>query len=433
MRKAFLGVFILIILATCSIWTFRDNGSSDINKAEIEDSTKYDDSIIDNTHYLTSMNGDNKLGIVRHPKVNVTSYANKIMDKISFLPKYKVGNEWDLMMPSCDLSSFDLKNRLSDLMHVSFDTKTKWPKHLPVGFDTNKLMNLGKNPGLGIRELHKEGITGKGIGIAIFDGAILIDHNEFKDQIKTYEENHLDPNFNIFHGTPIASIAVGKNIGVAPGANLYYIADTHDGPKGCDLSIVAKSINRVLEINKGLPKKNKIRVISMSWGLNKSYKGYKEAIGAVNKAKKDGIFFVSASLNETYNFNFNGLGRRPLSNPEEFSSYEPAPWWEDDFYAEQVNIKDEKLLIPMDSRCVASPAGDKEYMYFAHAGWSWSIPYIAGLYALACQVKPDITPQYFWSIALNTGETIDIKKEGKHYKLGKIVNPQKLIDMLAKQ
>lgn len=52
------------------------------------------------------------------------------------------------------------------------------------------LMESGKNPGLGIRKLHKEGITGKGIGIAIIDQALLIDHVEYKEQLKMYEEIH---------------------------------------------------------------------------------------------------------------------------------------------------------------------------------------------------------------------------------------------------
>ena len=55
-------------------------------------------------------------------------------------------------------------------------------------------------------------------------------------------------------------------------------------------------------------------------------------------------------------------------------------------------------------------------------------PYIAGLYALCCQIEPSITPEVFWEKALTTGSTIDIEKNGKTYKLGKIVNPTELIN-----
>ncbi|MDF2907329.1 MAG: hypothetical protein K0R34_2650 [Herbinix sp.] len=42
-----------------------------------------------------------------------------------------------------------------------------------------EIMENGTNPGLGIRELHKEGITGKGINVAIIDQNLLLHHPEF--------------------------------------------------------------------------------------------------------------------------------------------------------------------------------------------------------------------------------------------------------------
>ena len=57
----------------------------------------------------------------------------------------------------------------------------------------------------------------------------------------------------------------------------------------------------------------------------------------------------------------------------------------------------------------------------SNGGWSWSIPYIAALYALCCQVKADITPEIFWEEALKTGETIEIKKEDKSDEMLKLV------------
>ena len=44
----------------------------------------------------------------------------------------------------------------------------------------------------------------------------------------------------------------------------------------------------------------------------------------------------------------------------------------------------------MDSRCTASPTGINDYVYYREGGMSWTVPYLAGLYALACQVNPDI-------------------------------------------
>ena len=63
-------------------------------------------------------------------------------------------------------------------------------------------------------------------------------------------------------------------------------------------------------------------------------------------------------------------------------------------------------------------------------GWSWSIPYIAGLYALAAQVRPEITPKHFWSTALETGYNINLDHDGEILPFGPIVDPVALIEAL---
>jgi hypothetical protein len=69
-------------------------------------------------------------------------------------------------------------------------------------------------------------------------------------------------------------------------------------------------------------------------------------------------------------------------------------------------------------------------VFYREGGWSWAIPYVAGLYALAAQVNPDITPDKFWEIALKTGYINTIEHEGKELKLGTIANPRALIEEL---
>jgi hypothetical protein len=81
-------------------------------------------------------------------------------------------------------------------------------------------------------------------------------------------------------------------------------------------------------------------------------------------------------------------------------------------------------LIPIYSRTEASPAGKKEYTFCRRTGWSNVPPYIAGIYALACQVKPDITPEIFWEAALKTGEGRIVQKGEKKFR-GKIINNEK--------
>ena len=358
------------------------------------------------------------------------------------MPTYDPNSEdpWQVDLRSFDLSTLDLRNSLNDLFFSTFDDRTIWPAadKMPAGFDWKQIMELGKNPGLNIRALHGEGITGKGVGIAIIDQPMLVDHQEYTDRIQLYEEINVDPaSPSEMHGPAVASIAVGKTTGVAPEADLYYIGSwtgdwATDGSNGFTYNFryYAQAVHRILQINQQLPEDRKIRVISMEVGWSPDQAGYDEITAAVKEAKAAGLLVVSSSLEEAFGFKFNGLGRASLADPDKFESFEPGIWWAKSFYNGQKFSK--TLLVPMDSRTTASPTGVGDYVFYREGGWSWSIPYIAGLYTLAAQVKPDITPDVFWSAALKTGRTIEISHEGKNYSFGVILDPVALIHALQK-
>ena len=358
------------------------------------------------------------------------------MGEYPSLPTYDPYSErlWQVDLRSYDLTRLDLSGSMDALRYADFDSGTLWPsaERMPEGFDWQRIMETGKNPGLGIRKLHEAGITGKGVGIAIIDQTLLVDHQEYVDRIQFYEETDnitgylLNP---LMHGAAVASIAVGKTTGVAPDADLYFIADwIGDNQNNLDFTKLAGSIDRIIQVNASLPEGRKIRVISLSIGWDKSEKGFDAVEAAVQRAKDANIFVISSNLGLDYGLWFQGLGRDPLSDPDLFGSYTTGLFWEDSFYAGK--SMEGRLLVPMDSRTTASPNGVDKYVFYREGGWSWSIPYIAGMYALAVQVKPDITPDEFWATALQTGTTIQVQKDGKSYDLGPILNPQALIDAL---
>ena len=377
-----------------------------------------------------------EISIVRHPAP--VDYSG-FFSKLTSIPKFDLNSTdpWQVDLRSQDLSGINMTSSLNDLMFATFDSKTEWPSasKIAAGFDSQKIMEIGKDPGLGMRALHDQGITGKGIGIAIIDQTLLVDHVEYKERIRVYEEAEDITGGWVevqMHGPAVASIAVGKTIGVAPEADLYYIA-TGDCSSGAniedwDFTCRAKAIQRIVEINKTLPASRKIRVISMSIGWAPQSKGYKEITAAVEEAKKDGIFVISTSISQVYGLNFHGLGREPLSDPNKFQSYVPGLWWQNNFF-QKGDLKN-TLLVPMDSRTTASPTGTEDYVFYRSGGWSWSVPYLAGTYALAAQVKPEITPEEFWQTALQTGKTIQIKHDGKDYEFGVILDPRALIEAI---
>jgi len=178
--------------------------------------------------YRTRLTKTNS-GIVRHPPV--TWFMNR--GTLDTLPSYDPNStdSWQVDLRSRDITKVDLHNRLADLHYADFDHQTQWPATLPASFNPDQIMELGKNPGLGVRRLHQKGITGKDIGIAIIDQCLLVDHIEYKDRLKLYEEIHLMDTKATMHGPAVASIAVGKTVGVAPEADLYFIGETHTMPK----------------------------------------------------------------------------------------------------------------------------------------------------------------------------------------------------------
>lgn len=375
----------------------------------------------------------NVISIVRHPMA--TDFGR---GALAALPKYDASSDqgWQVDLRGYDLSGLDLSDRLYDLSFAEFDSRTIWPEKMPDSFKPEEIMEVSKNPGLNVHALHNRGIDGRGVGIAIIDQCLLTNHVEYKDQLRFYDEIHCFDDTAAMHGAAVSSIAVGKTVGVAPAADLYYIAETHgnfiDGEFEFDFTWLAKSVDRILEINETLPAEEKIRVISMSIGWSKSQKGYKEITESVKKARTAGIFVVSSSLEETFGLRFHGLGRDPLKSTDDYHSYEPGMWWKKTLFNNPKYLAAPTLLVPMDARTTASPTGTGDYVFYRQGGWSWSIPYIAGLYALACQVEPELTPDLFWEKALETGDTIKLENKGKKYDFGRIANPEKLIATFEK-
>jgi hypothetical protein len=325
---------------------------------------------------------------------------------------------------NCDLSGLDLTDRREDLLYATFDTRTVWPaaSNLPPDFAPEAIMEMGKNPGLGVRSLHVQGITGRGVGIGIIDQALLVEHEEFAERLMWYEELVFPGTSPAgLHGPAVASLALGKTVGVAPEAHLYYL---NPGPAlvHLDVHYYAQAVRRLLALNAQLPSENRIRVISISTGWLPGFPGYEDMRDAVAEAEAAGILVVHVGSGHL------GLGRPPLVDPDRLTSYEPGLWWASRLYAG--TLQEDALLVPMDSRTVAAPASPHHYTFDRDGGQSWATPYVAGVYALAAQVHPDLTPELFWELARETGRPLNVEHEGQTYYAGRIVDPVALIGRL---
>ena len=336
-----------------------------------------------------------------------------------------------------DLRKMDLSDRLDDLLTADFDTQTQWPDSLPEGFAPTTILELGRDPGLGLRALHAQGVTGKGVGIAIIDQALLVEHQEYGDRLRLYQEYHTAAQDNAsMHGPAVASIALGQTVGAAPEALLYFIADDVGTGSGAnftkDLTYYAEDIDRLTALNKTLPEDEKIRVISMSIGWMPDTPGAETMDAAIARARESGIAIVCVNSRDPLLEPWIGMGRTPYGDPNTLEDCRPGLFWEESLYNGEYRGGDGSLLLaPMDRRTVASPAGPDQYAHFASGGMSWAVPWVAGLYALACQVKPDVTFEEFNKAAQATARPLSITRDGTEYPYGRAADPQALLEALA--
>lgn len=338
----------------------------------------------------------------------------------------------------------------------------------------NEYMEKMKDPGLGIRDLHELGITGKGIKMAIIDQPLGY-HQEYGSNI--LENNNINCNEMgwtdaSMHGAAVTSIAVGENTGVAPDADLIYYSavnlsnDPKDielyksnilaeienlkGKEGAEDSIAnlenmmsnienrgtvpsnkpyVDAINKILYENEKLPPEERVTVISISWGFDRYAAGYEELQQALQRAKEQGVFIVSTALEEHYGFNTCGANRNPQGDVNDPKSYEAGAFWKEIGFGDN---PDTLLLFPMDHRTVADYTDGTSYRYEGNdGGMSWSTPWIAGMYVLAKQVDFSITPEEFWELALATSDECRNNDTGEY--VGRIVNPQELIKAIQER
>ncbi len=87
----------------------------------------------------------------------------------------------------------------------------------------------------------------------------------------------------------------GENVGVAPGADLYYVAVW--AVDGVHLKAIARGVDHIVEVNRDLPQDDKIRVISIPKGWHPSDEGYEEITEAVQKAQAVGMLVAGVLSN----------------------------------------------------------------------------------------------------------------------------------------
>ena len=265
-----------------------------------------------------------------------------------------------------------------------FNEKTVWPENY-LTYSKSIIMK-GKNPGLGIRQLHQQGITGKGVAVAIIDQNICLDHPEFANKIVEYHDVgcNMPSNQSSMHGPAVASLLVGDSIGTAPDARLYFVA----APSWTqDAKYQADALNWIIAKNSSLPDNAKIRAVSISAapsGAGTPFtKNNADWDSAYAHAVNAGILIIDC----TDNHGITAPCYYDIDDPDNVSACTPG--WPGSVFTNDAN----RICIPTSLRTTAEEydQGNFSYQFTGKGGLSWAEPYLVGVMALGWQVRPDIS------------------------------------------
>ena len=315
-------------------------------------------------------------------------------------------------------SLYDWTGKEDLLYTLEFGTDTVWPSDskMPPTFkkaDRDKILEYGKDPGLGIRKLQALGYTGKGVNVAIVDQPLLLDHTEYKDRdIHYYKINPGSMSQETSsHGPGMTSILVGKNIGVVPQSTLYYFANpTWLG----DQKNEADAFNKIIELNNTLAENKKIKVVSLSHCADKTLKNSELLQQAIDKARKSGIIVIDVLTLTSI-----PVTVQPFKDKDAPENYQISK----NFDNNTVKNNPDYLFVPTGGKTIANGGNPEHYFYQTNSGVSSTIPYICGVIAMGLQVDPDLTQEKAISF---------LKESGNPFQKGKLINPAGFIELVKK-
>ena len=349
------------------------------------------------------------------------------LDLVNFCTTYMSGRSSPfLQLNMLDVAQYDLAKM--NPLFATYDEYTQWPAdnaELPEGFNPAAFMEERKNPGLGIRDLHRQGIDGNGRVAAVIDGFLLCDHLEYHDKLKGYERLGSEAGHGRIGGMLVSALA-GKTCGVAPKADVYYFSAQQMENGQRSQRYYAQALEKICDMHIQMQKegKNGIDVVCILWGipheLFKNDDGAAEMFAAVAKANELGIWVNSGTLSFSNKLwrdlrihcRFGG----DVDNPDDYLLM-PT---EMNYPPEHRELERNNLCFPAGGRTVAATIRLDAYQF--EAPGFYMKPYECGLFMLARSVKSDLTAEEFWRIGLETGDY----REG----IGMIINPRRLIAML---
>lgn len=317
-----------------------------------------------------------------------------------------------------DLSDYDFSNLdLKDMTHIPFSSSTTWPSKskLPKGFNPSDILRDCTTIDEEVKELHKIGITGEGVTVAVIDSSFQGgNHVEFRNArlVKATLNDVMLDDWCHFHMECVLSKLVGENLGVAPKCKVLCYEVNTDEDNSVD---VVKCLN---DIKKRIGAGEVIKAVNISASIEEYFECYKEYTTLVKELSSMGCEVIDSNR---FGEDFFCCNSTFMDNGED--EYKEASFAQT--YSPELKREcNDKINVVCSGRTLPEFCNNTGYKYEVVDCFSWSIPQIIGLYALCLTQVKDMSYDMFVSICR---ETSKVTKKGI-----RVVKPKKVVETAKK-
>ena len=282
-------------------------------------------------------------------------------------------------LSNCTFSD-DIKENI--ISKVPWSTRTIFPKNHPFHFN-DSIYHVEDE----VKNLHEQGIDGRGVNIAVIDFAFETIPDELKECIIFHQNCKYDYEVH-FHGTTVATQIAGKNLGIAPKSNIYFY-----GTRQKRDNIIIDDYDALCDIYEKNKNGANIKIVNISASKQRQNEKYNEII---NKLLEQGCFVIDSSV---FGENFTCINRNPNTGKLYYSDWQEATM-KDGKYNEKIAIITGCKMTPLVTT-------EHDYLYCGQATYSWAIPKLVGFFALALQIQSDLTYDEFIELAISNKKEQD--------------------------
>lgn len=317
------------------------------------------------------------------PKVIDKNYLDLLYKSMSEDKRTEPPLEYTFGLSGQDVRNVDMHSlSLEDFKKISFDENTIFSFQQKLQFNPDKLLEEGKIFSEDIKDLHTAGIDGTGVKIAVIDKVTDFSNINLKNKILFFKKFCTKYNPFIAHGLTVTSLIADEQCGVAPNVSLYLFSTNFFKDEKED-------------IFKYIIKNNmKFDLISMSSFINKdpSIEELKKQLLASDNQILDSFKFFE-------NFAY-GRKNNNITLDETLQNVYNNRKNETEYIRKTIETIPTNVIISCAGRTHLQINGG--YMYEGNNSASYSIPQVTGSYALAKQLRNNLSYDEFVRIAKET-------------------------------